>query len=329
MSFEEMKAKLKAAKEKQSNNNSTNATRTGASEMYPHWNMPDGSTTKLRFLPDGDNNNPFFWREVQKITLTFSGVEGHPEAGEVKIQVPCVRMYDPKNVCPILSTTRSWWGTDKEELARKYWPKKTYLYQGFVRSSELVEDETPENPIRRFVISKQIHKIIENSITDDDMDNDPTDVTLGCDFKITKTKAGKFADYNNSSFARSESALSEEEVAAINEYGLFDLKTYMPNEPDSEQLQMIEDMFHESLKTSSEYKLEWLAYLRPYGVQFTEAELAEYGKPSAKPKAANNSAPTGNATTNTDADADDSIPQSTHTSDVAQSAIDALRARIS
>ena len=39
--------------------------------IYPFWNIDEGSSTVLRFLPDDDPNNTFFWVERQKIRLTF------------------------------------------------------------------------------------------------------------------------------------------------------------------------------------------------------------------------------------------------------------------
>ena len=38
---------------------------------YP-WNMDTDSTAVIRFLPDADNSNTFFWRERQIIKMTFS-----------------------------------------------------------------------------------------------------------------------------------------------------------------------------------------------------------------------------------------------------------------
>ena len=48
-------------------------------------------------------------------------------------------------------------------MGRKYWKKKSYIFQGFVTQNPLNEDSTPENPIRRFIIGPQIFNIIRRS----------------------------------------------------------------------------------------------------------------------------------------------------------------------
>ena len=43
----------------------------GVDAIYPFWNMDTDSTAVIRFLPDADNSNTFFWRERQIIKMTF------------------------------------------------------------------------------------------------------------------------------------------------------------------------------------------------------------------------------------------------------------------
>ena len=50
----EIRAKLQASS--QQNTGSTGGSDNG---IYPHWNMPEGTTTTVRFLPDADPNNTF------------------------------------------------------------------------------------------------------------------------------------------------------------------------------------------------------------------------------------------------------------------------------
>ena len=38
----------------------------GDNAIFPFWNIPENSTSVLRFLPDGDSSNTYFWRERQK-----------------------------------------------------------------------------------------------------------------------------------------------------------------------------------------------------------------------------------------------------------------------
>ena len=52
----EIRAKLKS----QEVNRSTSATG-GDNAIFPHWNIQEGQEAVLRFLPDKDPNNTFFW----------------------------------------------------------------------------------------------------------------------------------------------------------------------------------------------------------------------------------------------------------------------------
>ena len=58
-----------------------NKTKSGTStqsdnSIYPHWNADEGSTATIRFLPDGNSSNTYFWVEKQIIKLPFNGVKG-------------------------------------------------------------------------------------------------------------------------------------------------------------------------------------------------------------------------------------------------------------
>lgn len=275
-SIEEIRNELKAAQEK-ANGGGNFKSKFGPSDVFPFWNVPDNTTATLRFLPSDDPNSPYFWRERQIINIPFKTVEGHPELTDVTVSVPCVKMYNKKNVCPIINDTRPLWnGSPADvEIARQYWPKKSFLFQGFVVDSELSETETPENPIRRFIINKTIHKLIESALLDPDMDANPSDEEHGYDFKVVKSKqGGSYADYSTSGFARRPRPLSQEERDAIQEYGLFDLNDFLPREPDSTMLDTIVAMYEESRKPDSEYKLEWSTFYTPKGVQLNTANVA-------------------------------------------------------
>ena len=52
----EIRAKLQAQEDQKSNNTSG-----GDNAIFPHWSIKDNESTKLRFLPDGDETNTFFW----------------------------------------------------------------------------------------------------------------------------------------------------------------------------------------------------------------------------------------------------------------------------
>lgn len=256
----EIRAKLQASSQ-QSGGSATG----GDNAIYPHWNMPEGSTTVVRFLPDADPNNTFFWVERAMIKLPFAGIKGETNSKPVTVQVPCMEMWG--ETCPILTEVRPWF-KDKslEDMGRKYWKKKSYLFQGFVGESKLQEEgKTPENPIRRFIIGSQIFNIIKNALLDPDMEELPTNYVRGIDFRITKTSKGGYADYSTSSWARRERALSETENAAIKQYGVFNLKDFLPKKPGEVELKVIKEMFEASVDGEAFDMERWGQYYKPAG----------------------------------------------------------------
>jgi hypothetical protein len=97
-SLAEIRAKLK-----QSERNSDNSQRSSSdNSVYPFWNIQEGKESVLRFVPDKDNSNTFFWVERAMIKLPFAGIKGEAESKQVVVQVPCVEMYNDGSTCPIL-----------------------------------------------------------------------------------------------------------------------------------------------------------------------------------------------------------------------------------
>lgn len=261
-SLAEIRAKLL-----EQENRSTTRTSSGGGDnaIFPHWNIPEGSSATLRFLPDSDENNTFFWKERQMIRLEFPGVKGGDEHKSVTIQVPCVEMWGDS--CPIHAEIRPWFkDPSMEDIARKYWKKRSYVFQGFVAQSELQEDTTPDNPIRRFVISPQIFKIISQALMDPDFPELPTDYEMGTDFRIVKSTKGQYADYSTSNWARRERSLNQEERDAITQHGLFNLNDFLPKKPNAEELNAIFEMFEASVDGQLYDPERFGNYYRPYGV---------------------------------------------------------------
>jgi len=160
------------------------------------------------------------------------------------------------------------WFKDKslEDMGRKYWKKRSYIFQGFVRENPIGDDKTPENPIRRFIIGPQLFTIIKGALMDPELEELPTDTLRGLDFRITKTQKGGFADYNTSKWARKESALTEVEQAAVEAHGLFDLSTFLPKKPDEAAIKVIKEMFEASVDGQAYDTARWGSYFRPAGV---------------------------------------------------------------
>jgi hypothetical protein len=259
-SLSEIRARLAASESKQGGNSTG-----GDNAIYAHWNMEEGSSATLRFLPDGNTKNTFFWQERAMIRLPFNGIKGEMDSKQVQVRVPCVEMWG--DTCPILTEVRTWF-KDKslEEMGRKYWKKRDYIFQGFVRENPMADDKAPENPIRRFIIGPQIFATIKSALMDPELEELPTDLLRGLDFRISKTSKGGYADYSTSKWARKESALTEAEQAAIEQYGLVDLSTFLPKRPGEAELKVIKEMFEASVDGQSYDTERWGQYFRPAGV---------------------------------------------------------------
>jgi len=237
----------------------------GDNAIYPFWNLEQGKESTVRFLPDGDSNNTFFWAERLMIKLPFAGIKGETDNKQVQVQVPCMEMYG--ETCPILSEVRGWF-KDKslEEQGRKYWKKRSYIFQGFVVEDGLKEDGQPENPIRRFIIGPQIFQLIKSALVDPELEELPTDYARGVDFKLVKTSKGGYADYSTSKWSRRERPLSEQELEAIKAHGLFNLVDFLPKKPGDVELKVIKEMFEASVNGEPFDKESWGQYFRPAGM---------------------------------------------------------------
>lgn len=283
----EIRAKLQAQDTRSQQNQERSQS---DSAIYPFWNMQEGTNATVRFLPDGDPTNSFFWIERSLIKLPFSGVKGSSDSKQVTVQVPCMEMYQEN--CPILSEVRTWYKDESlKETANKYWKKRTYLFQGFVRQNPMAEDKTPENPIRRFVISPQIFAIIKASLMDPEIEELPTDYLRGLDFKIVKTTKGGYADYSTSGWARKESALTEVETAAIEAHGLFNLREFLPKKPSEAEARIIREMFEASIDGRQYDPDKWGAYYKPYGLQVNSTRSDDTEEEAAKPAPVSRPAP--------------------------------------
>jgi len=271
-SLAEIRARI-AAQENKSSNKGSNAQ--SDNSVYPHWNMDEGTTATVRFLPDADPKNDFFWVEKQIIKLPFNGVKGDSNVKQVIVQVPCIEMYNTGERCPILAEVSPWYKDESlKELANKYWKKRSYIFQGFVRQNPIGSDTTPANPIRRFVISPQIIPLIRTGLMDPELLETPTDYLRGLDFNIRKTTKGGYADYSTSSFARRESPLTEAELAAIEAHGLYNLKDFLPKKPGEAELRIMKEMFEASVDGQAYDPEKWGAYYKPYGLDVPAGSTA-------------------------------------------------------
>ena len=259
-SLAEIRAKLKEQESRTGGNSSG-----GDNAIYPFWNMQEGQTSVMRFLPDGDESNTFFWKERLMIKLPFSGIKGDTGSKPCQVQIPCMEMYG--ETCDILNEVRGWFKDPSlEDMGRKYWKKRSYIFQGFVTENPLGEDSTPENPIRRFIIGPQIFQIIKQALMDPDMEELPTDYTAGVDFRLNKTSKGGYADYSTSNWARRERPLSDVEMKAIETNGLYNLNDFLPKKPGEVEVKVMQEMFEASVDGEAFDADRWGQYFRPAGM---------------------------------------------------------------
>jgi hypothetical protein len=294
-SLAEIRAKLK----EQEAGNNNNRQSGGDNGIYPFWNMKEGENSVLRFLPDGDGDNTFFWKERLVIKLPFAGIKGETDSRPVQVQIPCMEMYG--ETCNILNEVRGWFKDPSlEDMGRKYWKKRSYIFQGFVTDNPLSDDQTPENPIRRFIIGPQIFQIIKQALMDPDMEELPTDYTAGVDFRLNKTSKGGYADYSTSNWARRDRPLGDTEMNAVNTHGLFNLSDFLPKKPGDVELKVMQEMFEASVDGEAYDAERWSNYFRPAGMAqrtgdpvkaSTPAPAAPVAAPEAAPVAAPEAAP--------------------------------------
>jgi len=169
--------------------------------------------------------------------------------------------------CPILSEVRGWFKDPSlEDMGRKYWKKRSYIFQGFVVEDGLKETDVPENPIRRHIIGPQVFQLIKSALLDPEMDDLPTDTVNGVDFKIVKTSKGGYADYSTSKWSRRSRPLSDAEQAAIEKHGLFNLKDFLPKKPSEVEVKVIKEMFEASVDGEPFDMDRWGQYFKPAGM---------------------------------------------------------------
>ncbi len=258
-SLAEIRAKLKEQESR-----GTGERTGGDNSIYPFWNLKEGQESTVRFLPDGDSNNTFFWVERAMIKLEFAGIKGEAETKKTMVQVPCMEMYG--ETCPILSEVRGWFKDPSlEDQGRKYWKKRSYVFQGFVVEDGLKEESKPENSIRRFIIGPQIFTLIKGALMDPEMEDLPTDLVHGVDFRLIKSSKGGYADYSTSAWKRRERPLGDEEQAAVKQYGLFNLKDFLPKKPSDVEIKVIKEMFEASVNGEAFDMERWGQYYKPSG----------------------------------------------------------------
>jgi len=303
------------AKLKEQETRSSSPSMGGDNAIFPFWNVKDGETSVIRFLPDGDESNMFFWVERAMFKFEYPGIKGQSDSRPVVVQVPCMEMYG--ETCDILNQVRAWFKVPSlEEQGRKYWKKRSYLFQGLVVNSPLEEEVVPENPVRRFIIGSQIFNLVKSALLDPDMENLPTDYVFGTDFRIVKTSKGGYADYSTSNWARKERALSELEKKIVDEHGLHNLSSFLPKKPEQKELEIMNEMFEASVNGELYDMEKWGQYFRPPNVNYTSAATTTVQTPSVDKDETVSSSPSTESTDDSSAESNSGTASSGNAQDI-------------
>jgi hypothetical protein len=194
-------------------------------------------------------------------------------------------------------------------MGRKYWKKRSYIFQGFVVEDGLKEDGHPENPIRRFIIGPQIFQLIKSALVDPELEELPTDFARGVDFKLVKTSKGGYADYSTSKWSRRERPLTDAETQAVTTHGLFNLSDFLPKKPGDVELKVIKEMFEASVDGQAYDPDRWSQYFKPSGFTAKGGDDNTVSTPTAKTAPAAAPAPVASAPF--DEDGEDDAPVAT------------------
>lgn len=217
---------------------------------YPFWNMKVDETATIRFLPDLNTSNPKFTIEKLMHNLTINNENR---------KVPCLKMYDPHAECPICKVSQAFYREEGKTSVRgkQYYRKVSHLAQVLVMDDPLDPDpdtgETHLGKLRFVTLTFQIANLLKEGLKDPELEGPVNSFKLGCNFIIKKTRQstanGEFDNYTNGTkFSRRSSALTDEQIAVVEE-GLVDLSTLLPPKPDMAEVEL---MLQASL-TGAEY----------------------------------------------------------------------------
>lgn len=267
--------------------------------IFIHWKIPVDGNCVVRYIPFEDSRSQGYWTERKMIPVSF--LDPKDDAKLVRYKIPCLEMYEQPGIyCPALQPVRDLYSEAKEltnsgnkqeaerleSIASAHWIDFVAYYQGWVVTPGYVEENVPENPIRIFPYTKQIHKVLyktvfENQVepfvklptgeyTVDDVklatslpDDYPEEDLMrlwekfqGYNFHIQRTqvpdprtpnkKQNKW-DGGNTGWSREKMPLTEEQLASIEEYGIHDLSKRLPERPSEAQYEVMVEMVKTSI----------------------------------------------------------------------------------
>jgi gp32 DNA binding protein like len=208
---------------------------------YPFWGMTTGSSAKVRFLPDLNEDNPLgFLIKKMYHELYINGE---------KKKVPCLKQYDPQDECPICKAAAAYYKAEGKDSpnGKKYYRKVQYLGHVLILDDPLPANpetgETYKNTIKYIQLQTKIYDSIKDAFESGEFDEIPIDYKQGTNFIIKKTQSGDWADYSRSKFENKPSSLDDETIELV-KASLVDLKTLLPVNPGYDK---VEAMFNAAL----------------------------------------------------------------------------------
>lgn len=180
--------------------------------FYPFWKAEVDTTSIVRFLPDVDPENPLqFLAEKLQHELHINGQ---------KKTVPCLAMHGED--CPICNLSRKYYDEKNEDMGKKYYRKKSYVGQVIVIESPIEHDQS--QLVKLIEFGPAVFKQIMAAFQSGDLEDVPYSLKGGYNFRIKKSKDGKYASYTTSSFAPKQSDLEDEVIEQLNLYNLADYR---------------------------------------------------------------------------------------------------------
>lgn len=221
-----------------SEESSGNKTSNGKNNYYRFWNMDVDEKAVIRFVVDADVNNPrkFLAKKITHITYNADG--------DKRTHV-CPKTFDDKAACPLCERSAQFYKDegDGSSNGKQLYRKTQHLAQALIVEDPLKykEDEEPATgKLKLFNFGFQIYSKITEAFKDDELDAAPYLADQGTDFIIKKTTQGKHSSYQNSKFERRPRALTEAELAEVEE-NMIELKSLIPDPMTYDELKKICD----------------------------------------------------------------------------------------
>lgn len=256
-------AKLRSQLKEQRANTDNKGSGAVDKRYFRFYEAKPGQTSTLRFIDDHpDAKNSFFWEEKQMFRWKFPDPD---KPGEMmNVTMPCRNMYVPRT-CSISQAISKVYDTNP--AAKGMWVNKSYLFEGFVRKTDLEETDIPENPLRLFDMSKNIYGLIYNAITDEGDETAlptwPTNEKGGLNFIVSTTSQGEHNNYSTSKFSSKTTDLTDDELAAIAQYGRYNLKTLLPAQPSDDAFE-VQALIGQALLAGDPWNKDWEEYWKPF-----------------------------------------------------------------